>query len=283
MILAWHRKLIAKKFDGSKNRKKTGRPTVDPEVEALIIRMAQENKSWGYDRIEGALSNLGYSVSDQTIGNILKRNGITPAPKRKKTTTWKEFIAVHKELLVATDFFTAEVWTLFGLATYYVLFFIRINTREIHIAGYSTNPDEQWMTQIGRNITMSDYGFLENGRYLIHDRDRKFCAPFNETIESAEIKRVPLPPRSPNLNAIAERWVRSIKEECLSKLILFGERSLRKAVKEYELHYHQERNHQGRENVLLFPSQQAGKRQLHSLNRRKRLGGILSCYHLEAA
>jgi len=282
-ILAWYRKLIAKKFDGSKNRKKPGRPTVDIEVESLIIRMAQENKSWGYDRIVGALSNLGYSISDQTVGNILKRNGITPAPRRKKTTTWKEFIAAHRELLVATDFFTAEVWTLFGLTTYYVLFFIRINTREIHIAGFSTNPDKQWMTQIARNITMSDYGFLENGHYLIHDRDRKFCATFNETLESAGIKRLPLPPRSPNLNAIAERWVRSIKEECLSKLILFGEGSLRKAVKDYETHYHQERNHQGRENILLFPTERIGQGKKGSPKKREKLGGLLKYYYREAA
>ncbi len=121
-ILAWHRTLVAQKFDGSQQRKAPGRPKVDPELEAFIVRMAQENRSWGYDRIVGALANLGYTVSDQTVGNILKRHGLPPAPERKTTTTWKEFIRTHLDVLVATDFFTAEVWTLGGLVTYYVLF-----------------------------------------------------------------------------------------------------------------------------------------------------------------
>src|SRR5947209_13603061 len=125
-ILAWHRKLIAKKCDGSPQRKAPGRPMIDHEVEALIVRMAQENRSWGSDRIVGALANLGLTVSDQTVGNVLKRHGIAPAPERKTTTTWKEFIRTHMDVLVATDFFTAEVWTLGGLVTYYVLFFIHL-------------------------------------------------------------------------------------------------------------------------------------------------------------
>jgi transposase len=125
-ILAWHRRLVAQKFDGSTQRKAPGRPKVDPELEALIVRMAQENRSWGYDRIVGALANLGLTVSAQTVGNVLKRHGIPPAPERKTTTTWTEFIRTHMDVLVATDFFTAEVWTLGGLVTYYVLFFIHL-------------------------------------------------------------------------------------------------------------------------------------------------------------
>jgi putative transposase len=120
-ILAWHRKLVAQKSDGSKQRKSPGRPTIDQEIEALVVRMARENRSWGYDRIVGALANLGHAVSDQTVGNILKRHSLPPAPERKTTTTWGEFIRIHLEVLVATDFFTAEVWALGGLVTYYVL------------------------------------------------------------------------------------------------------------------------------------------------------------------
>jgi putative transposase len=137
-ILGWHRTLVAKKFDGSTQRQSPGRPKIDPELEALVVRMAQANRSWGYDRIVGALANLGLMVSDQTVGNILKRHGIPPAPERKKTTTWKEFIRTHMEVLVATDFFTAEVWTLGGLVTYYVLFFIHLGSRHIHVAGRDT-------------------------------------------------------------------------------------------------------------------------------------------------
>jgi putative transposase len=210
-ILAWHRRLVAKKFDGSAQRKAPGRPRIGAELEALIIRMAQENRSWGYDRIVGALANLGHTVSDQTIGDILKRHGIPPAPERKTTTTWKEFIRTHMDVLVATDFFTAEVWTLGGLVTYYVLFFIRLGTREVHVAGVTPRPNQAWMRQIARNITMDEWGVLSPGQYLIHDRDGKYCSAFQHIIDAAGVTRVPLPPRSPNLNAYAERWVRSVK------------------------------------------------------------------------
>ena len=139
-ILGWHRKLVAQKFDGSTQRKAPGRPMIAPELEALIVRMAQENRSWGYDRIVGALANLGLTVSAQTVGNVLKRHGIAPAPERKTTTTWKEFIRTHMDVLVATDFFTAEVWTLGGLATNYILFFIHLGgCPRISIAGF-LNP-----------------------------------------------------------------------------------------------------------------------------------------------
>jgi transposase InsO family protein len=239
-ILAWHRRLVAKKFDGSQQRTAPGRPMIDPEVEALIVRMAQENRSWGYDRIVGALANLGLTVSDQTVGNVLKRHGIAPAPERKTTTTWKEFIRTHLDVLVATDFFTAEVWTLGGLVTYYVLFFIHLGSRQVHVAGVTLHPDARWMTQVARNVTMADRGFLAPGQYLIHDRDGKYCPAFQHIINAAGIKRVPLPPRSPNLNAHAARWVRSVKEECLARVLLFGEASLRHVLTQYVEHFHHE-------------------------------------------
>jgi transposase len=177
-ILLWHRKLIARKFDGSKKRVYPGRPRIEGDLENLILRMAQENRSWGYDRIVGALANLGYKMSDNTVGNILKRNGLAPAPERKKTTTWKEFIRTHRDLLFGTDFFTAEVWTLHGLVTFYVHFFIRISSREIHIAGVTPHPNEGWMAQVARNVTLEGFGFLKSGHFVIHDRDRKFCTLF---------------------------------------------------------------------------------------------------------
>jgi putative transposase len=151
-ILGWHRKCVAQKFDGSQQRKAPGRPMINQEVEALVVLMAQENRSWGYDRIVGALANLGYTISDQTVGNILKRHGLPPAPERKTTTTWKEFIRTHLDVLVATDFFTAEVWTLGGLVTYYVLFFIRRGTREVHVAGVTPHPNEAWMVQVAESF-----------------------------------------------------------------------------------------------------------------------------------
>ena len=282
-ILGWHRKLIARKFDGSKNRTYPGRPRIDDEIEQLIIRFAGENRSWGYDRIAGAMANLGHRVSDQTVGNILKRHDIPPAPEREKTTTWKEFIRSHMDVLAATDFFTAEVWTQGGLVTYYVLFFIHLATRRVHIAGITPYPDGQWMTQVARNVTMADVGFLSSSRYLIHDRDSKFCESFRLTIEAVGITPVKLPARSPNLNSFAERWVKSVKEECLSKLILFGEKSLRHALREYVVHHHHERNHQGKENLLLFPASEELHQSEGKVRSRERLGGLLRFYHREAA
>ena len=279
-ILAWHRRLVAKKFDGSKKRKYPGRPTIDEEIEGLVVRFATENRSWGYDRIAGAVANLGYKVSDQTVGNILNRHGISPAPEREKKTTWKEFIRSHTDVLAATDFFTTEVWTKGGLVTYYVLFFMHVATRRVHIAGITPYPNEKWMTQIARNVTMADVGFLSSHRYLIHDRDGKFCPAFIDTIESVDVKTVKLPARSPNLNSFAERWVKSVKSECLSKLIFFGEESLRHTLNEYVPHFHQERNHQGKDNVILFPSEESGNEDA-PIRCHERLGGLLKYYHRE--
>jgi transposase InsO family protein len=282
-ILAWHRKLIAQKFDGSQQRQSPGRPKIDPDLEALIVRMARENRSWGYDRIVGALANLGYTVSDQTVGNVLKRHGIVPAPERKTTTTWKEFIRIHMDVLVATDFFTAEVWTWCGLLTYYVLFFMHLGSRKVHLAGVTPHPNEAWMIQVARNVTMEEWGFLAPGQYLIHDRDGKYCPAFQQLIDAAGVKRVLLPPRSPNLNAYAERWVRSVKEECLSRLILFGEASLRYVLTQYVEHFHHERNHQGKGNILLFPTSSHAPERIDPIQCRERLGGLLHYYERTAA
>jgi len=217
-ILAWYRRLIAQKFDGSKHRSYPGRPRVGREVTDLIVRMARENSGWGYDRIVGALANLGHVVSDQTVGNVLRRYGIALAPKRSQSTTWKQFIAAHMDVLAGTDFFTVEVLTWRGLVTYYVLFFLHLETRRVTLAGITRHPTEEWMRQIARNAIDESSGHLRQVRYVLHDRDTKFCAAFQATLATAGVQCVALPPRSPNLNAFAERWVRSVKEECLSKL-----------------------------------------------------------------
>ena len=254
-LLGWYRRLIARKFDGSKSRRYPGRPRIDHEIEQWVVRMAQDNSDWGYDRIVGAMTNLGHTLSDQTVGNILQRHGIPPAPERKRTTTWADFIRAHMAVLAGTDFFTVEVLTLRGLVTYYVLLFIHLDSRKVEVSGLTPHPNERWMKQVARNVTMDDRGFLNNCRYLIHDRDTKYCQSFRTIIESGDVKALPLPARSPNLNAFAERWVKSVKNDCLSKLILFGEASLRRALREYLVHYHAERNHQGKNNVLLFPAE----------------------------
>ena len=278
-ILSWYRRLIAHKFDGSKHRASSGRPPMCAEVEALIVRFARENSGWGYDRIVGALANLGHSVSDQTVGNILRRYGIAPAPRRSQQTTWKDFIASHMAVLAGTDFFTVEVLTWRGLATYYVLFFIHLETHRISLAGLTRHPTSEWMLQMARNATDESSGFLRGHRYLLHDRDTKFCAAFLDVLRSSGIQPLALPARSPNLNAFSERWVCSIRQECLSKLILFGEASLRLALSEFIKHYHGERNHQGKGNVLLFPSPDGPPNpKIRTVRCRERLGGLLKYY-----
>jgi hypothetical protein len=282
-ILGWYRRLIANKFDGSRFRQRMGRPRVAEEIERLVVRMAKENPGWGYDRIVGALANLGHRLSDQTVGNILRRHGLAPAPKRKQTVSWKDFIRSHRDVLVGMDFFTAEVLTLKGLLSYYVLFFIHLETRRVNLAGFTPYPDQESMEQQARNLTMEEWGCLGGCRYLLHDRDTKFCESFRELIESGSVKPLRLPARSPNLNSYAERWVRSVKEECLSRLILVGESSLRRALQQYLLHYHEERNHQGKGNRILFPSQTEARRNRGAVQCRERLGGLLRYYEREAA
>ena len=283
-IRGWYRKLIAHKFDGSKLRRYPGRPRIEPELEQLVVRIANENIAWGYDRIVGALANLGYTLSDETVCNILRRNGIPPAPERKRKTTWKNFFRAHMDVLAGTDFFTVEVLTLRGLVTYYVLFFIHLESRRVEVAGITPHPNEQWMKQIARNITMDEWGFLENCRYLIHDRDTKFTDSFRAIVKSSHVEPLKLPSRSPNLNAYAERWVKSVKDECLSKLILFGLSSLRRALREYITHYHEERNHQGKGNILLFPTDKKTVNHVGgSIGCKERLGGMLKYYHREVA
>ena len=258
-----------------------GRPRIMSDIAALIVRMASENRSWGYTRIQGALANLGQRVARGTVANILKAHGIDPAPRRSKTTPWTTFIKAHWEVLAATDFFTVEVWTPQGLVTHYVLFFIELATRSVHIAGITTNPNELFMRQVGRNLTDVD-GFLLDKRYLLLDRDTKYSQAFRGFLEREGIEIIRLPPRSPNLNAYAERFVRSIKEEMIRRMIFFGEAPLRRAIREYLAHYHAERNHQGLGNQLITSSNVVT---LPSsvIHRRERLGGMLSYYHREAA
>ncbi len=202
-------------------------------IEELTVRMARENPRWGYTRIQGALKNLGHRVGRTTIASVLKRNGIDPAPERGKHMTWSQFLQAHWAVLAAADFFTVEVWGLRGLVTFYVFFVIELETRRIEIAGITTHPNEAWMIQVGRNLTDPFDGFLDGKRFLIIDRDSKYSTAFRDLLEDAGVEAVRLPPHSPDLNAYAERFLRSIKDECLNRMIFFGERSLRKATREF--------------------------------------------------
>src|SRR6516225_8681836 len=207
--------------------------------------MATENRDWGYRRIQGALANLGHEVARGTIASILKEHGLEPAPERERKTTWKEFLSRHRDVIVAADFFTLEAWTRQGLTRFLVLFFIDLASRRVEIGGVARQAKGLWMSQVARNLSDAEQGFLIGKRYLIHDRDPLFAAEFLEILKATGVQSVKLPPRSPNLNAHAERLVRTIKESCLERMILFGEGSVQKAIHEFVLHYHHERNHQG--------------------------------------
>ncbi len=279
-ILAWHRKLVAKKWSFP-----TGRHGNAAEMKAItghVVRMAKENPTWGYDRIQGALANLGHTVAPNTVRNILRRNGIDPAPERGKRTSWRTFLKAHASTIFAADFFTTEVWTLRGLVTHHTFFVIRHATRAVEIVATTVNPNGVFMAQVADILTDPESGFLRNSRFLILDRDSKFTGRFTEILKDAGVAVVRCPARAPNCNAIAERFVKSIKDECLRRMIFFGTATLDRALSAYCSHYAQERNHQGVGNQLIAPAQPVGNKHGRVV-RRTRLGGMLSFYFRRAA
>ncbi len=281
-ILRWHRKLVAKKWDYSEKRKSVGRPRLRQAIVDLILRFATENPTWGYDRIQGALANVGYHISDTTVGNVLKAHGIEPTEDRKRQTTWATFLKAHWDVLGAIDFTTVEVWTRHGLVTFYLLFAMELKTRRVHFAACTTSADENYMKQIAKNLTDAEDGFLNGKRYLIMDRDPRFSKAFRSILEQSDVEPVRLPPKSPNLNAYQERFFRSLKSETLDRMIFFGEKSLRRAVNEFIAHYHKERNHQGLGNEIIESADEVGAA-AGKIECRERLGGLLKYYYRDAA
>jgi hypothetical protein len=186
---------VAQKWDNSdRAEKKPGRPPIADDIRALIVRLASENPAWGYDRIQGALANVGHTLWGATVGNILKASGIEPAPDRKRQTTWPTFLQAHWDVLAAVDLTTVEVWTKNGLVTFYLLFVMELATRRVHFAGSTTNPDQGWMKQVARNLTDAEEGFLNGRRYVLMDRDAKFCEAFRNGVQSGGVESIRLPP-----------------------------------------------------------------------------------------
>jgi putative transposase len=282
-LLRWYHRLIAQKFDGSTQRRSLGRPRVAEKVEQLVMRMAEENPTWGYRRIQGALANLGSHIDTITVRNILRRHHQAPAPQRRKAgMSWAQFLKLHWEVLATTDFFTVEVVTWHGLVTYYVLVVMELATRRVQIAGITPHPTGAFMQQCARQLTDAFDGFLLGKRYLLHDRDTKFTQAFDGLLKVSGVEPVVLPPRSPNLNAHCERFVRSVKEEVLNQMVIMGEDALRYVLKQYLEHYHAERNHQGLGNHLIAPRVAVGG-PTGPVICRERLGGLLYYYCGEAA
>jgi putative transposase len=269
-ILRWHRQLIARTWTSAKRR--GGRPGVLAEIRRLVVRMAEDNPTWGYTRIVGALKNVGHRVSRSSIARILKSHGIPPVPERP--TSWQTFLQAHWGTIAGADFFTTEVWTWRGLVTYYTVFVIDLASRRVQIIGSTPHPDEVFMRQVVRTLTAADNGWLVEHLFLICDRDTKWSAPVRARLEEAGIRVVLTPYRAPNANAYAERFVRSIREECLDRLIPIGERHFRRALTEYVAHYHHERNHQGIENELI--ERASARDHVGRIRCRPRLGGVLN-------
>lgn len=280
-LLRWYRTLIARKYDGSR-RRTPGRPATAGTTRELVLCMARENPRWGYTRIEGALSAAGHEISRSTVKRLLEAHGLDPAPERGRRTSWAQFIKTHIDVLAAADFFAVEVPTLHGLVRHLVFFVIDLASRRVHVAGIAIDPDGAWVTQCARNLVDPVTGFLHGKRFLIHDRDPLYTEAFSNVLRSTDTKPLRLPARSPNLNAFAERFVKSIRTECLDHLILWGEGSLRRAVEAYVTHYNAERTHQGLDNQLLtppaLPPPSSGP-----VRCRDRLGGLLKYYFREAS
>jgi putative transposase len=275
-ILRWHRELIVRKW--TYTRQRPGRPGVLTEIRRLVVRMATENPSWGYTRIEGALKNVGHRVARSTIAAILKAEGIPPS--RERPTTWRTFLRAHWPALVAADFFTTEVWTARGLVTYYTMFIIELQSRQVYVAGSTRYPDEAFVMQAIRGLANPVDGVLVNGCVLVCDRDRKWSRAVLEFLEHEGIRIIRTPFWAPNCNAYAERFVRSIKEQCLDRVIPLGEGHLRRTIAEYIVHYHRERNHQGLSNELIRPL--APPDDQGPVRRCQRIGGMLSYYYRAA-
>jgi putative transposase len=248
------------------------------EIRRLIVEMAEDNPSWGDARIQGALRHLDHRVARSTIAKTLKEHGIKPSPDRPMS--WTTFVRSHAHLIAAADFFTTEVWTARGLVTHYTLVVIDIATRRVHIAGTTTNPVSEWMEQIARNLTDYEDGFLLGKRFLILDRDSIFSSAFKSIVASADVEILLTAYQAPNMNAHAERFIRSIKSECIGQSIFLGQRSLEHAIKEFVEHYHDERSHQGIGNRLVSGAE---PQRFGRVTSRRRLGGMLNYYHRRAA
>jgi transposase InsO family protein len=275
-ILAWHRRLIAAKW--TYPHKRVGRPGVMKEIRRLIVEMAEDNPSWGYARIQGALKHLDHRVARSTIAKTLKEHGIKPAPDRPMS--WATFVLSHAHLIAAADFFTTEVWTARGLVTHYTLVVIDIATRRVHIAGTTTNLVSSWMEQIARNLTDYEDSFLTGKRFCIIDRDSIFSPAFKSIVAGTGVEILLTAYQAPNMNAHAERFIRSIKSECLGQMIFVGQRSPDRAINEFVEHYHDERSHQGIGNRILSG---AAPQSVGSIQVTQRLGGMVSYYHRRAA
>ena len=272
-LLRWHRELVRRRWTYPIAR--SGRPPIDTETRELVLRLARENSRWGYQRIAGELNKLGLVVSPSTVRRVLANAGLGPAPRRSGPS-WREFLRAQAASVVACDFFCVETAL---LRRYYVLFFIELQTRRVHLAGATTNPDGQWVTQQARNLGHS--GALEDVRFLVRDRDSKFVASFDEIFRTEGVEVILTPFRSPQANAHAERFVRTARTECLDWLLILGPRQLDRILRVYTDHYNTQRPHRALGRHPPVASRPPAPRPpTAAVQRRDHLGGLLHEYHL---
>ncbi len=277
-VLRWHRDLVRRKWTFT-HKRVSGRPPTDREVQVLILRLARENPCWGYSRIQGELRKLGYTVGRSTVRDVLKQHQVPPVHHRVRYgTTWRAFLGHYRHQMLACDFFTVE--TLF-LQTIYVLFFIELATRRVHIAGCTEHPDSTWVVQQARQLSWHVQDGRLPIRFLIHDRDTKFCQGFDTVFRSEGVEIVLTPYRAPNANAMAERWIRWVRNECLDRLLILHPRHLRRVLAEYAEYYNHRRPHQGLDQRRPAGAEWAPGN--GDVCRREVLGGIIHDYNRTAA
>ena len=280
-VMRWYRELISEKYDGSLNRTYAGRPPITREIVNLVIRFKEENPRWGYQKIRDQVVYLGYTVSKSSVKNILIENGYDPEPDLTVRSTWHEFIKSHWDVLAACDFFTIELLVGHKLVRCTVFFVMELATRKVFYTPIKLQPDGAYMKQVAKILTDSESGFLQGKRYLIHDRDPLYRTKgFHEILKSIGVKPVRLPARSPDLNCYAERYVKSVKSECLDYLILSSVEQLEYVLGQYSEYYHHERIHQSLDRIIEPKHPIDDTAEIVCI---ERLGGLLKSYHRLAA
>ena len=271
-LLRWHHQLARNRW--CQPHRRSGRPPISPETREVILRLARENPRWGYQRISGELTKLAITASPNTVRRVLARAGLKPAPRRDGPT-WRQFLTAQANGIIACDFFCVDTILLRRL---YVLFFIEVGTRRVHLAGITQHPTGAWVAQQARNVAIA--GTLDAPQFLIRDRDSKFTRVFDTVVETEGIRVIRTPIRTPVANAYAERFVKTVRRECLDWLLITGERHLRRVLVDYLNHYHQERPHRG---LALRPPDPPDRPDIGPIKRRDRLGGLIHEYHRAAA
>ena len=273
-LLRWHRELVRGHWTFRKKRR-PGRPPLTEEFQDLVVRLARENPRWGCRKIQGEMLKLGLKVGRSTIVRLLRRHGLGPPPDNRRSLTWSQFLSPYKDYIWATDFFTV---TSARLRTFYVLFFMELGRRRLRLVSVTEHPTTEWVIQQLRNLSVQHDRLP---RFILHDRDGKFSEAFDALAEANGTKIIKLPARSPNLNAYAERWVRSVREECLDQIMVLSERHLRYVRKAYVEYFTKRRPHQGLKQQI--PDSREEPSAIGCIRSRQVLGGLINDYYREAA